>query len=259
MTISIITAVLNAEKTIADALDSVASQTYSEVEHLLIDGGSTDGTLAIARQRGKHLCALVTEPDRGLYDGMNKGAKLATGEVLGFLNADDFYAHPKALERVAAVFQDESVDVCYGDLQYVGRNNPRAVLRHWEAGSFAPGKFASGWAPPHPTFFVRRSVFNSAGGFNTKYLLAADNDLMMRILECRCHKSHYVPEVMVKMRMGGETNKSLKNIIRGNREILYALNANGVKVNVLGYTLKKVALKINHRLAGLLKSGPTAL
>lgn len=259
MKISIITVALNGEKTIADTLRSVASQTYCNIEHILIDGGSTDKTLSIARVFGAHLACLVSEVDQGLYDAMNKGAKLATGEVLGFLNADDFYAHPKTLERVAAVFQDESVDVCYGDLQYVKRYNPRVVLRHWEAGSFAPGKFGSGWAPPHPTFFVRRSVFNSAGGFNTKYLLAADNDLMMRILECRCHKSHYVPEVMVKMRMGGETNKSLKNIIRGNREILCALNANGVKVNVLGYTLKKVALKINHRLAGLLKSGPTAL
>lgn len=259
MTISIVTVVLNAENTIAEALDSVASQTYPEVEHLLIDGGSTDGTLDIARQRGKHLCAIVSEPDRGLYDAMNKGAKLATGEVLGFLNADDFYAQPETLEHVAGIFRDATIDVCFGDLQYVERRNPQLVRRHWEAGAFVRGRFASGWAPPHPTFFVRRSVFDAVGGFDTNYRLAADNDLMMRILESRSHKSHYLPEVMVKMRTGGETNKSIRNIIRGNREILSALNANGIKVNVWSYALKKVVLKTEQRFAGLLKNQLTSL
>ena len=258
MTISIVTVVLNAERTIAEALDSVASQTYPEVEHLLIDGGSTDGTLTIARQRGSHLCAIVSEPDQGLYDAMNKGAKLATGEVLGFLNADDFYAQSDILERVAAIFRDDTIDVCFGDLQYVDQYSPHLVRRHWEAGVFVPGRFASGWAPPHPAFFVRRSIFHEVGAFNTTYRLAADNDLMMRILECRGHKCHYLPEVIVKMRTGGETNKSLRNIIRGNGEILSALNANGIKVNVLSYALKKVVLKMHHRFAGLFKSLPKA-
>jgi glycosyltransferase involved in cell wall biosynthesis len=255
MTISIVTVVLNAEKTIADALGSVASQTYRRVEHLLIDGGSTDATLPIVRQCGKHLSALISEPDEGLYHAMNKGAKFATGEVLGFLNADDFYAHPEILERVTGVFRDATIDVCFGDLQYVDRHNPQLVLRHWEAGAFTPGRFASGWAPPHPSFFVRRHVFDAAGGFNTNYKLAADNDLMMRILECRGHKSRYLSEVMVKMRVGGETNKNLKNIIQGNREILNALSANGLKTNPFRYLFRKIWLKAGHRLGGLRRRG----
>jgi len=258
MRISIVTVVLNAERTIADALHSVASQTYQDVEHLLIDGGSKDGTLAIARQRGSHLCAIVSEPDQGLYDAMNKGARFATGEVLGFLNADDFYAESKTLEKVADIFCSRTVDVCFGDLQYVDRLNVQRVLRHWEPGAFFPGRFASGWAPPHPTFFVRRSVFQEVGGFNRKFQLASDNDLMMRILECHGYKSHYLNEVLVKMRIGGKTNRSLRNILRGNREILSSLHANGIKVNILSYAVRKVLLKIKHRFVGMLKKNSLA-
>lgn len=259
MKISIITVALNAESTIEDTLISVSSQTHPDVEHLVIDGGSTDGTLGVTGACGKHLAVLISEPDQGLYYAMNKGAKLSTGEVLGFLNADDFYARQDTLESIASVFQDESVDVCYGDLEYVERNDARIVLRHWKAGVFTPGKFATGWAPPHPTFFVRRSVFDSAGGFNTKYKLAADNELMMRILENLGRKSHYFPEVMVKMRIGGVTNKSFYNIIRGNQEILSALKCNGLKTNLFTYALHKIILKIDQHLAGVAKNRPMSL
>lgn len=253
MRISIVTVVLNGEKTIADALDSVASQTYPDVEHLLIDGGSQDRTLAIVQQYGRHLFKVVSEPDQGLYDAMNKGAKLATGEVLGFLNADDFYADPEILTHVARIFGDITLDVCFGDLHYVDRYNPQQVRRQWETGAFKQGRFALGWAPPHPTFFVRRSVFHEAGGFNTKLKLAADNDLMMRILECRGYKSHYLPKVLVKMRTGGKTNKSFRNIIRGNREILSSFKANGIKVRVLTFTINKIILKLKHYFVRLFK------
>jgi glycosyltransferase involved in cell wall biosynthesis len=256
MKISIVTVCLNAADTIRDAVESVAAQSHPEIEHIVIDGGSKDGTLELLKSSSGRIACLVSEKDEGLYDAMNKGARLCTGEVLGFLNADDFYAQPQTLEHVSGIFRDATIDVCFGDLQYVDRHNPHLVRRHWEAGAFLPGRFASGWAPPHPTFFVRRSVFNAVGGFDSNYKLAADNDLMMRILECRGHISHYLPEVMVKMRNGGQTNKSLRNIIRGNREILSALNANGISVNVWSYALKKLALKINHRFAGLSKSQP---
>lgn len=254
MKISIVTVCLNAAATVRDAVDSVAAQSHLDIEYIVIDGGSTDGTLDLLKSSNGWISRLVSEKDEGLYDAMNKGARLCTGEVLGFLNADDFYAQPQTLEHVAGIFRDPTIDVCFGDLQYVDRHNPQLVRRHWEAGVFVPGRFASGWAPPHPTFFVRRSVFNEVGGFDTTYRLAADNDLMMRILECRGHISYYLPEVMIKMRNGGQTNKSLRNIIRGNREILSALNANGISVNVWSYALKKLALKISHRFAGLRKS-----
>jgi len=254
MIISVVTVALNAEKTIAYSLDSVASQTHSEVEHLLIDGGSTDNTLAIAKQHGKHLSLLRSERDQGIYDAMNKGAKLAKGEVLGFLNADDFYVKKETLQEVATVFRDPTIDVCFGDLLYVRKKNSKTVIRLWRPGKYFPGRFALGWAPPHPTFFVRRLVFNAVGGFNLKYKLAADNDLMMRILECFGYKSHYLPKTIVKMRAGGVTNKNILNIIHGNKEILSALKSNGIKVNVWSYVKEKSLLKIKHYLAGLSKN-----
>jgi glycosyltransferase involved in cell wall biosynthesis len=250
MKISVVTVVLNAERTLAASLKSVASQSYSGVEHLLIDGGSTDGTLSIARQYGTHLATCISEPDKGIYDAMNKGAPRSTGDVIAFLNADDFYASPYVIEKVAQIFQDESIEACYGDLQYVDQHNPDLILRYWQAGAFTLGKFASGWAPPHPAFFVRRSVFFEAGGFNLRYKLAADNANMMKILECMKSKSSYIPEVLVKMRTGGATNKNIKNIIRGNLEILNALNENGIKINIISYIFKKIALKMSQRIAG---------
>jgi glycosyltransferase involved in cell wall biosynthesis len=257
--VSIVTVCLNAAATVRDAIDSVASQDYPDIEHIVIDGGSTDGTLELLQSSNGRISRLVSEKDKGLYDAMNKGVGLCTGEVIGFLNADDLYSSGHVISKVAHCFEEPSIGACYGDLEYVARSDTSMVQRRWISGEFHQGLFAEGWAPPHPAFFVRRSVFNSTGGFNTKYRLAADNDLMMRILECRGCKSHYLPEVMVKMRMGGETNKSLRNIIRGNREILSALNSNGLKVNVWSYALKKVALKLSHRFAGLMKTQPIAL
>lgn len=251
MKISIITVCLNAAATVRDAVESVASQTYSDIEHIVIDGGSTDGTLEIIKSTNGRISRLVSEKDEGLYDAMNKGAGLCTGEVIGFLNADDIYARPDTLRSVAAVFSNELIDVCYGDLQYVDRRNVTKIRRHWQAGEFVLGRFASGWAPPHPAFFVRRTVFQALGGFDTRYQLAADNDLMMRILERRMCKNRYLSEVLVKMRVGGVTNKSVKNVIRGNREILSAFKANGIRVNVFSYLFKKAALKIRQRCAGL--------
>jgi glycosyltransferase involved in cell wall biosynthesis len=250
MKISVVTVALNAQKTLATALESVASQTYSPVEHLLIDGGSMDGTLSIAHQHGTHLATCISEPDRGIYDAMNKGAQHSSGDVLAFLNADDFYSSHHVLEKVAQVFQDKSVMACYGDLQYVDQKDPDLILRYWQAGPFTLGKFASGWAPPHPSFFVRRSVFFEAGGFNLRYKLAADNANMMKILECMKINSSYIPEVLVKMRTGGATNRNIKNIIRGNLEILNALNENGIKTNIIGYLFNKIVLKMAQRIAG---------
>ena len=256
--VSIVTVCLNAGSTIRSTMESVREQTYSHIQHIVVDGGSSDGTLEIVREYIDRRVTVRSEKDHGIYDAMNKGAKLSSGEVLGFLNADDFYAWHEALEHVASVFQDKSVDVCFGDVEYVDRHNPKLVLRYWQTGEFKQGRFALGWAPPHPAFFVRRSVFESAGGFNTNYKLASDNDLMMRVLECRAHKSKYLQEVLVKMRMGGETNKSFFNIVRGNREILRALKANGIEANMWMFLLRKAGLKINHYLAGLLRNQPMA-
>jgi len=259
MLISIVTVVLNSEKTISDCLKSVICQKYKFIEHLLIDGGSSDQTLKIVDQVGTHLKKIISEPDNGLYFAMNKGARFASGDVLGFLNADDFYPNPYTLQHVAGVFSDPCIDVCFGDLQYVDRNNPELVRRYWKTGPYLPGRFSLGWAPPHPSFFVKRDIFAVENGFNTKYKLAADNDFMMRVLECRGYKSHYCPEVFVKMRVGGKTNKSFYNIILGNQEIFSALKCNGLKTNLFKYILNKVILRTVQHLYGLIKNWTISL
>ncbi|MCZ8407327.1 glycosyltransferase family 2 protein [Achromobacter sp. SIMBA_011] len=229
MKISIITVVFNGATTIGDTLDSVNDQTYPDVEHVVIDGGSRDNTLDIVKARGRRVGKLVSERDRGIYDAMNKGLKFATGDVIGFLNADDFYVDPAVLEDVAKVFADERVQACYGDLLYVSQEQQDKIVRYWKSSDFVPGAFGRGWVPPHPTFFVRREVYEKLGGFNLDFRIAADFELMMRFIEVHRVNAVYVPRVMIRMRLGGTTNKSIGNIIKQNREIMTALRLHGAR------------------------------
>ena len=240
MKISIVTVCLNAAATVRDAVESIAAQSHPEIEHIVIDGGSTDGTLELLKSSSDRISRLVSEKDQGLYDAMNKGAGLCTGEVIGFLNADDVYASDRVISKVAQCFKDSSTDACYGDLEYVAKDNIQKIVRRWKSGEFYKGSFAKGWVPAHPSFFVRRKDFRRANGFNTSLKFAADNDLMMRLLESDGIKTVYLPEVLVKMRIGGATNKSFSNIVRGNMEILRALRANKVPHNAMSYALSKV-------------------
>lgn len=227
MKISVITAVFNNRDTIAGALDSVLAQSHPEVELIVIDGGSTDGTLEVLGGYGDKISVLVSEPDRGIYDALNKGLRLATGEVVGFLHSDDVFADADSLARVASGFLSEEIDAVYGDLVYVRRDNPQQVVRYWRAGTFTKGRLREGWMPPHPTFYVRRVVYADLGGFDTRYRIAADYDCMLRFLS-RGIKTVYVPQVLVKMRLGGASNRSFKNILQKSREDYRALKANHV-------------------------------
>lgn len=229
MKISIITVCYNSAQTIGDTLRSVRDQTFDNAEHIVVDGQSKDNTLSVIETEGRHVTKLVSEADKGIYDAMNKGIALATGEIIGFINADDFYASPDALAKVASVFSDPNVDACYGDLCYVKQENTSALVRYWKSSKFHPGAFESGWCPPHPTFFVRRAVYQRFGGFDLSYKIAADVELMIRFLEVHRIRAKYIPAVLVKMRMGGTTNKNLGNIVRQNREILRALHSHGLK------------------------------
>lgn len=241
MKISIITVCRNAQATIGDALRSVAEQTHADVEHIIIDGASTDNTLDVIRANGGRVSLLLSEPDNGIYDAMNKGIARASGDVVGFLNADDFYADSSVLESIARGFSDETVDVVYGDLCYVRKDQPQEIVRYWRSSDYRPGKFKHGWCPPHPTFFVRRRYYQQAGGgYDTSFTLAADLELIVRCLEVKRLRSVYLPQVLVNMRLGGETNRSVTNIIRQNREILRALENNGVKASALGFALGKL-------------------
>ncbi|MCX5784291.1 MAG: glycosyltransferase family 2 protein [Elusimicrobia bacterium] len=228
MKISVITAAYKSGGTIADAIKSLLAQTYKDVEHIIIDGGSVDGTRDIVASFGDKISRFVSEPDNGIYDAMNKGIKLATGDIVGVLNSDDMYADKNALARVAAAFENPEVDVCYGDLVYVSPVNIDKPVRVWKSSPYAPGCFLSGWVPPHPTFFARRPVYTKHGGFDLSFPLAADFELMLRFLHCYKLKSVYIPATIMKMRLGGATNKNAGNVLRQNIEIFKAGRKNGV-------------------------------
>jgi len=230
--VSIVTASFNSERTIGETFSSLAEQTYPNIEHVLIDGGSSDSTVPIAKEQGNRIVKLVSEPDFGIYDAMNKGIRLASGGIVGTLNADDVYADSHVLEKVADVFSDPTVDVCYGDLVYVSPGDVNKVLRVWKASDYSQGLFLRGWVPPHPTFFVRRSVYEQHGGFDLDFPLAADFELMLRFLHCLRLKAVYIPHTLVKMRLGGATNKNIKNIFNQNVEIYRAGRKNNVPLGM---------------------------
>ncbi len=241
MKISIITVVWNNINTINDTINSVLSQNYNNIEHIVIDGGSTDGTLSLLRSRRDQLSALVSEPDDGIYDAMNKGIELAKGEVIGFLNSDDFYFNNEVISKVAREFtKDQFLEANYADLIYVDQIDTSKIIRYFKSSEFKQGLFLKGWCPPHPTFFVRKSVYKRYGNFNLNYNLASDVDIMMRFLEKYRIKSLYTPEIWVKMRMGGVSNKNLKNIWLQNKEILNSFYKNGLKVNPIAFFVYKI-------------------
>jgi len=217
MRISIITVSYNSADTIKDTLQCVSGQQYNNIEHIIVDGNSTDLTATIIGGFN-HVHTFISEPDAGLYDAMNKGLRLASGDIIGILNSDDVYADNQVLDRVVAAFNDTGTDCVYGDLQYVQTNNLDKVVRTWKAGKFIRENFLYGWMPPHPTFFVRKEVYDKVGFFNTELKSAADYEIMLRILYMHGYKASYIPSVLVKMRSGGISNASLRNRFRANRE-----------------------------------------
>lgn len=225
--ISIITAVFNRVDTIGQAVGSVSNQLYSDVEHVIIDGGSTDGTLdEVERCRAPHM-RVISERDSGIYNAINKGIMAAKGDVLGLVHSDDFFADALVLERVAAAFQDSAIDAVYGDLDYVSPRDPARVVRRWRSGKYTNGKLRRGWMPPHPTLFLRRNVFAQYGLYNEDYRISADYEAVLRYFS-RGVRPAYIPEVLVKMRVGGESNRSLERILHKSREDYRALRENNV-------------------------------
>ena len=242
MKISIITVCYNSAATIQDTIDSIASQTYPDIEHIVVDGGSQDTTMDMVRAAPR-VSKYISEPDRGIYDAMNKGIAMATGEIVGTLNSDDFYMHEKVLERVAEVFSNPSVDACYADLIYVRQEDPASVVRYWQSRPFRPGLFKRGWMPAHPTFFVRRKLYEELGGFDLEFKLQSDFELTMRYLELFRINSVYLPEILVKMRVGGASNQSVRNVIKGNIEAYKACKKNHLGVSPL-FNLYKIISRL---------------
>lgn len=228
MTISIITATYNSAATLRDSLECISKQKYPGIEHIIVDGGSTDNTLRIVDDF-PHIEKVISEKDNGIYDAMNKGIRMSSGDIIGILNSDDMYTDDLVLSEVAKAFQDPAVMTVYGDLQYVDQADITKIIRTWKTGPYQRKNFYYGWMPPHPTFFVRKEVYDRAGLFVTSLRSAADYELMLRILLKFGMSAFYIPRVLVKMRAGGVSNSSIWNRLRANKEDRLAWKLNNVK------------------------------
>ena len=244
MKISIVTVTYNSISTIENCLSSIIEQTFKDIDYVVVDGSSTDGTLDLLKKNSKYISTLISQPDNGIYHAMNKGISLAKGDIIGFLNSDDFYVNDQIIDKVAKVFsEDPSIEACYADLIYVNQKDTSKVIRYWKSDKFKSGSFTKGWSPPHPTFFVRSSVYKRYGNFNLKYKFASDVELMMRLIEVCKIRVKYIPEIWVKMRIGGVSNKSLKNILIQNKEVLHALREHQLPVNLIIFFINKIILR----------------
>jgi glycosyltransferase len=229
MKVSIITATFNSALTIGDTIKSVLNQTYPNIEYIIIDGGSTDGTMHIVNKYKDKITKIVSKKDDGIFDAFNKGIKLATGDIVGILNSDDFYAYDSVIQDVIEKFKLSSVDAVYGDLEYVDPIDTSKVLRHWKAGKYNRSKFKTGWMPPHPTFFVKKSLYDKYGDFNTWMKISNDYELILRFLYKNNASAAYIPKVLIKMRAGGNSDGSIKKRYLANKEDRKAWKINGLK------------------------------
>ena len=232
MKISVITVCFNAVNTIADTLVSVETQDHPDIEHIVVDGASTDGTLDVVKHHGQRVTRMISEPDQGIYDAMNKGLGLATGEVIGFLNADDVYANNGVLERVSAIMEREKLEALFGDAEFVSPARPDQPLRRYRSERFRPDRIAWGWMPAHPALFLRRSVYERFGKFRTDYRIAGDFELVARMFHGGTLMYRHVPEVLVRMRTGGISTGGWRNTLLLNREVLRACRENGIATSL---------------------------
>jgi glycosyltransferase involved in cell wall biosynthesis len=239
--VSIITVCYNSAETIEATIRSVIAQDYKHIEYIVIDGRSTDHTLEIINCYKKSIAVVVSEKDEGIYFAINKGLALATGDIVAILHADDFYADNSIISTVVQAFQTKKVDAVYGDLQYIDRFQAAKVIRNWQAGAYDTDLFLKGWMPPHPSFFVKNSCYKMYGFYNTMLRSSADYELMLRLLYKHRCSVFYIPEVLVKMRVGGQSNKSILNRIHANREDKKAWKLNDLKPHWLTFIRKPLS------------------
>jgi glycosyltransferase involved in cell wall biosynthesis len=241
MKISLITVAYNSEETIEETILSVLSQKEIDLEYIVIDGASSDSTCNIIEKYKEHISVFVSEKDEGIYDAMNKGIHLASGDVIGILNSDDVFASNTILEKVNRAFERQNIDALYGDLVYVDRHNLDEVKRKWISGKYSTGDFKKGWMPPHPTFYVKKEVYEKYGVFNLDFSSAADYEIMLRFVHKHKIPLSYLPEIMVKMRQGGQSNASIINRLKANREDKKAWIVNGLKPGPFTLMLKPLS------------------
>ncbi len=247
MKISVITVCYNSARTVADTLKSVAAQTHPDVEHIVIDGGSKDGTQETIGKYMARVTKFISEPDKGIYDAMNKGVALATGDVIGILNSDDIYAHNDVLTRVAQKMADGRLDALLGDVGFFRDGTPDKIIRRYDSGRFSPDKMAYGWMPAHPAMFLTRDIYKHTGNYRTDYKIAADFEFIIRAFVGTNIRYEHLPEILVKMRSGGVSTSGWHSNILLNKEILRACKENSIATNIF-----KIYSKYPAKLLGLL-------
>jgi len=218
---------------IGDCLQSVIGQTYDDIEYIVIDGASTDGTFETISRYKNRISKIISEKDDGFIYAMNKGITLASGDVIGFLHSDDFYANDKVIEKISESFSQNDIDSLYGDLVYVRKNNPDNVVRYWQSGEHSAEKIRRGWMPAHPTFFVKKKIYDKCGCFDTTFKISMDYENVLRLLYKYRISTYYLPEVIIKMRFGGVSNKGLKNIVTKTFEDYIACRRHGLGVSTV--------------------------
>lgn len=239
MKISVITVCYNSQATIRDTIESVLSQDYSNVEYVIVDGGSSDSTLQIISEYSSRIAIIISEPDKGIYDALNKGLNVATGDFVGFMHSDDTYADSGVLSRIAE--SAAGFDAVYGDLDYVSQNDSEKVIRHWRSRDYDTRLLKQGWMPAHPTLYIRRNIYEELGGFDLSFKIAADYDSILRYFSQPGFRARYLPETLVKMKLGGISNGSLKGIVQKTKEDMKALQKNGVSFPWLVIALKNIS------------------
>lgn len=241
MKVSIITVTFNSAKYLTDCIDSVRSQDYNDIEHIIIDGGSTDGTVSIIRRYESYISTWISEPDRGMYDAINKGIALATGDIIGILNSDDMFASADVISQIAQCFEETGTDSVYGDLVYVDPDNTQKVFRYWKGLPYNRGRFKTGWMPAHPTFYIKRTLIEAHGPYENHYFTAADYEFMARYLYLLKVSSFYLPRMIVKMRNGGISNGNIYRRLRANRRDYLAMKKNNIPFPFIVSILKPLS------------------
>jgi len=228
MKVSLITATYNSESFLEDCIESVIKQRYKNIEHIIVDGNSTDNTLSIIKKYKAHVAKWISKPDRGMYDAINKGMAMATGDIIGILNSDDILVGEDVIESIVKVFEENDVDTVYGDLEYVAASDTNKILRIWKGRPYKRSRFKYGWMPAHPTFYIRKSLIEKYGFYENHYYTAADYEFMARYLYKNNVSSMYLPMLIVKMRMGGQSNRNLYQRLRANRRDFLAMKKNNI-------------------------------
>lgn len=257
--LTLLTACYNSTGTVADTLRSVNAQDYPEIEHIIIDGASKDNTVEICQTVGTRITKIVSEPDKGIYDAYNKGLTHATGEIIGFINSDDYYAAPGVASRVMQAFEDPSIDAVHADLVYVHPTDTHVVERHWHSKPISRKALSSGFIPAHPTVFLRREVYDRVGNFDLSYRLAADYEFLLRTFYTHEVRSLYIPEIWVRMRSGGATGGNYKSILRQNNEIRAAQEKHGVRCSKPRFYAVKIVDRVLQRARARFVNAPDML